>query len=418
MKKLLLSLSLLWICLAAAAQQSGEVPPALTQLVAALNAKSVAPLQPYLTAETRIGTLPAAYTAQVLAQVVPQFGAVESWRVIRQEREGDNTRYVCAITRQGSEKEYSFLLTPAGQFLEINLVQATAKKISTAFGPQELTTPPRVEVPARLVAGLLLVEAEVDGRRGVFILDTGAPALVLHRREFPAPEAQAPLTTGTARGVNGASGTGASYCVVKSFDWAGIRFQSKEVPTLDLANIEQKLGGPVLLGLIGFNLLNQYALTLDYRAGRVLLRKPDASPATPKPAPLLRAPFKLRGHLPVLEVTAGGQPYQLALDCGAQANLLDARYAPLFARKLRKRSQDTLNGVGGAAQPVTSGQLSELRVGGKLRFRRQQTVFADIAHLSQKPDKVALQGIAGYPFLSQYRTTIDYVNQEVRFYKW
>ena len=34
--------------------------PALDQLVSAFNAKSVAPLQSYLTPETRVGTLPAA----------------------------------------------------------------------------------------------------------------------------------------------------------------------------------------------------------------------------------------------------------------------------------------------------------------------------------------------------------------------
>ncbi|NVO32249.1 pepsin/retropepsin-like aspartic protease family protein [Hymenobacter lapidiphilus] len=303
MKKLLLLLVLLVSGTAQAQQPLGV--PALDQLVTALNTKSVAPLQPYLTPETRIGTLPAAYTGQVLAQVLAQGAPVESSRLVSQTPEGGNMRYVCAFTHRGKlvPKEVDMLLSPEGKFLELNLVKAEAKRIDTRFGPQDLTTPPSVEAPMRLVGGLIVVEAEVNGRRGAFVLDSGAPSLLLNQREFAAPGSQATLSVGGPQGVNGTVG-GASYCAVQRFDWAGISFQNKETLTLDLAKIEQKLGGTVLLGIIGQNLLSQYALTLDYRAGRVQLRKPG-TPDTTVAQPLLRLPFTLRGHLPVIEAMAG-----------------------------------------------------------------------------------------------------------------
>ncbi|RZK51469.1 MAG: hypothetical protein EOO59_15000, partial [Hymenobacter sp.] len=129
---------------AARAQQATGVA-ALDQLVVALNGKSLALVQPYLTPETHIGSLPATYTTQVLTQLLPQFGPVESLRIVRQEPAGPNTRYVCLLARKGTEKEVDMVLTPAGQFAELNLVQASAKKISTTFGPHDLTTPPQVE---------------------------------------------------------------------------------------------------------------------------------------------------------------------------------------------------------------------------------------------------------------------------------
>jgi hypothetical protein len=411
-------LLLAWLCVGAAgtclAQQLAIKP--LDQLVAAINSKSLEPLQPYLTESTRVGTLPAAYTAQVLAQLIPQFGPVEAARLVRQEKEGANTRYVCALTRKGAEKEYDFLVTPEGKFLELNLAQASVKKIGTTFSPQELTLPPSLDVPVRLVKGLLLVEAEVDGRRGTFVLDSGAPALMLNKREFSAPaNAQALATAEAPKGVNGPV-SGMSFYAVKQFDWQGISFHDKEIPTLDLRTIEQQLGNVPLLGLIGYNLLSQYALTLDYRAARVQLRRPEAALASA--APLLTLPFKLRGHLPIVEVTVDGQPYQLALDCGAQTNLLDAQLAPAFAKKLRKRSQDVLRGGDSTPRTVVSGQIPEMRLGGSLPFHHQQTVFADISHLNQKPGQAAVQGIAGYPLLSQYRTTIDYVNSQLVVSNW
>ncbi len=407
----LLSLGSLGSCLA---QQLAVKP--LDQLIAAINSNSLELLQPYLTENTRIGTLPAVYTPQVLAKLLPQFGPVEGVRLVRQEKEGVNTRYVCAMTRKGNEKEYDFLVTPEGKFLELNLAQASVKKVGTSFSPQDLTLPPSLDVPVRLVKGLILVEAEVDGRRGTFILDSGAPALMLNQREFSAPaNAQSMATADTPKGVNGTVNN-LSFCNVKQFNWMGISFHDKEVVTLDLAAIEKQLDNTPLLGLIGYNLLNQYALTLDYHAARVLLRRPEATPVAA--APLLTLPFKLRGHLPVVEVTVDGQPYQLAVDCGAQTNLLDAQFAPAFAKKLRKRTKETLRGGDNTPRTVVSGQIPEMRLGGSLAFHHQQTVFSDISHLNQKPGQANVQGIAGYPLLSQYRTTIDYVNSQLLVSNW
>lgn len=419
MKKLFLAV-LCWLNFVAAAraQEATGVAP-LDQLMAAINAKSVVPLQPCLTPETRLGSLPAAYTAQVLAQLIPQFGPLEGFRVVRQTPEGVNTRYVCGITRKGTEKEYDFLLTPAGTFAELNLAQASVKKIDTTFKPEDLTTPASLEAPVRISNGLLLVEATVDGRRGWFFLDSGAPALMLNKRAFPPAATEATLAVSGAKGVNGAVG-GMSYHLIKSFDWNGIRFENKEVATLDLAGIEKQAGGE-LLGIIGFNLLNQYALTLDYRAKKVLLRKPVVAPEAAEAAeaaPLMRVPFTLRGHLPVVAMTANGQTYQMGIDCGAQNNLLDQQFEAAFAAQLRKPEKSTLHGGDGALRTVTSGQLADVRLAGPLPFRNQQTVFSDISQFNQSPGRAPLHGLLGYPLLSQYRTTIDYVNKQLEFRKW
>ena len=347
---------------------------------------------------------------------MPQFGAVESLRVLRQEPAQANVRYVCALTRRGTAKEYTFVLTPAGQFAELNLAQASVKKIATTFGPDDLTLPPSVDAPLRLVRGLILVEAEVDGRRGTLLLDSGAPALVLNQREFPAPATETTLAVSSGQGVNGRM-AGASYHVTQSFNWQGISFQNKEVPTLDLASLESRLGDVVLLGIIGYNIFNQYALTLDYRGGVVQLRRPGAAPPAAA-APLMRVPFTLSGHLPVVGLTVAGQTFDVAVDCGAQTNLLDQQYEAALAPQLRQPATSRVSGADAASRTVTSGQLRAVRLAGPLVFRRQPTVFADLSHLNQNPTRARLQGLVGYPLLSQYRTTIDYVNKQLEFRKW
>lgn len=417
LRKLSLLLLLGWVLLPVARAQQATGVPALDQLVAALNGKSLAPVQPFLTPETRVGSLPPAYTERILAQLLPQYGPVESLRLVRQEPVGPNTRYVCQLARQGTQKEVTFVLTPAGQFAELNLVQASVKKIDTAFAPGELTTPPSADAPARVLNGLLVVVAEVDGRRGNFLLDTGAPALVLNKREFAPPGTETTLATAGSTGVNGKM-AGMSYYRVQKFDWQGIGFQQKEVPTLDLTSLEKKLGGLTLLGLVGYNMLSQYAVTLDYRAGRVRLRQSALGGAATAAPALMRVPFVLSGHLPVVAMTVDDQTFQVGVDCGAQANLLDQQYQAGLARELRKTSTAQLSGADATARTVATARLPAVRLAGPLVFRKQATVFADMAHLNQNPNRAPLQGLVGYPLLSQYRTTIDYVNKELIFSAW
>ena len=412
MRRLLVVLLLALATVGVAGAQSATGISALDQLAAALNQKSTEPLMPYLTADTRVGSLPPAYTARVLAQLVPQFGLVESLRVVRQEPAGANTRYVCAITQQGAEKNYSFVLTPAGQFAELNLPPPGTRKTAGTLSPDDLTLPPSADAPLRLVNGLILVEAEVDGRRGTFLLDSGAPTLVLSQREFPA--ADTTLATTSGQGINGRM-AGASYHVIQTFNWQGISFQDKEVPTLDLSSLESRLGGVALLGIIGYTIFSQYALTLDYRAGLARLRRPGAAAA---PAPLMRVPFTLAGHLPVVALTVAGQTFDVGVDCGAQTNLLDQQYAAALAPQLHHAATSRVSGADAASRPATSGQLRAVRLAGPLVFRQQQTVFADVSHLNQNSNRARLQGLVGYPLLSQYLTTIDYVNKQLEFSKW
>lgn len=391
------------------AQTTTSIEP-LDKLVAAMQTQSTDLIKPYLLPETQISYLPAAYTPQVLAQMLPRFKEVEKMRVVRQTPEGENIRCVFALTQAGSEKEYDVLLTPAGKLREINLTKAEAKEVSTRFRTQELTTPALVEMPIRLRSGLVVVTAEIDGQRGDFLLDSGAPMMILNKNRFAAPTG----SLGAGSQIRGVNGDGASFDVyhAQSFNWQGISFQDHDVPTLDLTDLAKRAGIPELLGLIGYNLLDQYALTLDYANQKLTLRKPTANGPSTK-----GVPFVLRGHLPVVEATVAGQVLKLAFDTGAQQNLLDTRYATQFASQLSKSEQQQLAGADQKTQSVTSGELRTLQLTHGPIFRKQPTVFADISHLNQKADRVALDGLLGYPILSQQVTTIDYVNKVVQFGK-
>jgi len=259
----------------------------------------------------------------------------------------------------------------------------------------------------RLLNGLIIVTAEIDGRTGDFILDSGAPMLVLNRPQFAEPTSS--LIQGfQLRGVNG---TGASFSTyhAESFQWQGISLHDHDVPTLDLTDLARRAGVTDLLGLIGYSLLSPYALTLDYGAQKVTLRQPTLDAAT------AGVPFVLRGHLPVVEATVNGQLLHLAVDCGAQQNLLDVRLTTPLAGQVRRSEQVQLSGADENAHAVTSGELRKLQLVGGPTFHKQSTVFASLRHLNQRATRTPLDGLIGYPALHQQITTIDYVNNVLQF---
>ncbi|WP_380282819.1 hypothetical protein [Hymenobacter rubripertinctus] len=385
---------------------------ALDTLVVALNTQSTAVLEPYLRADTRIDQLPAAYTALVLAQLVARALPVEDARLVRQGAEEENTRYACSFARAGVWKEYNFLLDSTGQFLELNLAKAHVKKIAPQLPAQNLTLPERVTMPFRLVSGLVVVTASVDGRRGDFVLDTGCPTLRLNNAYFAPPAGQQTLVGGGSTGIGGLVG-GASFYQIGEFDWQGIVGRHLEVATFDLTTLEAGLGQQPILGLIGYSLLSQYALTLDYQQKQLWLDKPPPVAAGSAVAEGTFS-FLQRGHLPVVAFRAGGQTLRLGIDSGAQNNLLDEKYASVLAPVTRRWQTCTVVGLDATPGRVLRGELSAIELGPHLVFKRQPTVFATTEHLNRNAPQTPLDGLAGYPLLRKYVTTIDYVHKTIR----
>lgn len=380
---------------------------AVDALIAALNARSVTPLQPFLLPATRVGGLDSAYTTQVLAQVLAGAKPVEAATLVRRTPEGPNERVVLRLFREGQAEERDVLLDPQGRFLEVNLVRATVKRIGGDLDAATVGVPDRIATGFRLVNGLILVTAKVDGVKGEFVLDTGAPTLTLNGAHYRPPAGQATLGRGT-RGVNGAIG-GISYYHLRTFDWSGFRLAERDVATYDLSAIERRVKRPVM-GLIGYGVFKRYALTLDYRARRLVLAMPAA-----RSTGATTFPLTMRAHLPVARFEIAGQSVLLGLDTGAQNDLLDQSYARRFERILPDRRKGRVLGAEGRPTPTLRGVVPEIRIGRSVRFHDQETVFSPVGAFAGKPGASRLDGLAGYPLLSRYRTTIDYVHRTVRF---
>jgi hypothetical protein len=158
-------------------------------------------------------------------------------------------------------------------------------------------------------------------------------------------------------------------------------------------------------GVIGLPVFEKAVVTFDYVARRVTLTAPDKY-AADKNAIII--PFKLRGHIPVLDGALDGIAGRFAVDTGARSSLLV--YAPFAERnKLRDKYHASVEGITGwgIGGPVRSllARASSFALGPTevhdivIRLSTQRagaTTATDIG------------GLIGPDILKQFTVTFDY----------
>jgi hypothetical protein len=147
-------------------------------------------------------------------------------------------------------------------------------------------------VPLReLMTGHHLVAAEINGKAGTFILDTGANATVFH----------APLATefgigagtavpGAAIGLGGAMK--ARQVGIESFRIGGVTIRRTQIMTADLSQLASllgRLGGGTIHGIIGQDVMKQHRAVIDVAEPILYLIGEDRAPAPIAPERCRRA---------------------------------------------------------------------------------------------------------------------------------
>lgn len=272
--------------------------------------------------------------------------------------------------------KWFFLLLLAGSWAEPASGQTAASiplaaNSSCSFASAAKKGPARLQVPFVLVNNLPVVQATVDGHTGNFILDTGAEVTLLNQHYFAAGVPTAP----TGAGATGALTRTACYRA-SSFVWQDLRLTDLPLTTTDLTH----LGAAPLLGLLGADLLGQYAVTLDYPHRLATLQ---TAAAPPLPPPLVTLPITRRGHLPVLGVTIAGQSYDVTLDSGASVNMLAESLLPALKDELSNPFTTSLGGASAQQRAVTGGTLRLATLAPRLPLRDMVTIFTTIGPLAR-----------------------------------
>lgn len=253
-------------------------------------------------------------------------------------------------------------------------------------------------LPFDLSGGMMLVQASVDGRPGTFILDTGAPGIILNDREVP------PTGFVPAAGIGGSVQLGVTQ--VDRFSWGSILLENQRAYTLDIRHLEEACGREIL-GLIGFEAFRQKILLIDYE-GRMIKVLPDETTlAAGHGQPLRWIRFLRSGHLPVVKARLGGRTLYLGLDSGSEVNAIDRTVLEdLPPGSVTSSAETWLTGLDNRPELSRSVTLPPLTI--------RQDAFPAMAYAAlpsaalQSSSDCTMHGLLGAPFFRQYKIAIDY----------
>ena len=284
--------------------------------------------------------------------------------------------------------------------LAVALPSAAGAQPTAEPPPQRQDTTPSFGLPFKLVGGLIVLQqVTINGQQGDFILDTGNTTALLVERDSFVGQLRASHHHPTGRGATG--NVALQALAVTSLQFGPARYTGFRAHALSLAAIRGYVGGH-LLGVIGYGLLREYEVVIDYPHQRVSFY----SLHTPKPAgrPFVRQDslaFTLVRGFPIATGYLGKVAVPLLLDTGAAVNQLDAALCQTLAPASRPVLVDTQQntGVDGHHQRTQRGTLPRLQLGPVT----WHDLPVQVASLASPTDGrvTAYQGLLGYPFLSQ-----------------
>lgn len=259
-------------------------------------------------------------------------------------------------------------------------------------------------IPFELLRGMIVLNAEIDEQVGQFILDTGAPMIVIN--DQPA--------AGAWQGASFQQAVAVGYTRVKEFAWAGDEQHALEALVVDISHLETAIQRP-LEGMIGYNALNQYELFFDYERQSIMRCSPRKNILHQSAKPLISLPIEFFDHLPVITVQIGNKKLRFGLDTGACANLIDPSVlAQLDEADITTLPQEEIQGLDQAVTLTEAVMIDQIQI--KHHSLESVKFLATDLSALRAASNHWLDGLLGYEFLKRLKFSINY--PKGRMYIW
>lgn len=270
---------------------------------------------------------------------------------------------------------------------------------------------PATTLPFQLTDRLIVVEAEIQGLTGNYILDTGVEHLILNRRYFrgqaPAGRLAAPL--GAVTQVR------SRYVRLQL---GGRTFRDVYAQVISLEKLEAAKG-MIIHGLIGTRLLRDFEMLIDLSTEELTLfpidrRGEHAYDYLTEPADTIA--FRWRGPLIALEAQVGSETLQLALDTGAEIALFSQRKKETLAPLMQAQQRSTqVVGLGDRTEKPAVSALQHVQLG-TWACAPLRIFFCSLRAYNRELPPPGIDGLAGYDLLSPYQWAINFRKREI--YVW
>lgn len=296
--------------------------------------------------------------------------------------------------------------------LFINAINAHGQSQSVSNTEAENISFSKSEISFELFANEIFVKASLNGKPEYFILDNGAPDIILNANNEHIT-AMKP-TNNNAYGVGGNISTGKSH--VDAFDWGGINKKNFDAITVSLGHLERKTQHN-FAGLIGYAVFKDYEMIFDYKHKKILLAKPGAaSPQAIDRKPICTIHLDMKMHIPTFTMRSGNTLCHMGLDWGASSNLLSKDFLSIMADSIVLLQDSELDGAGKQATNVPYGILKSALIN-NVSYNDMPFAFDDRSLATLKEGYgLSIDGLLGYEFLKRHITSVNFAAKELKIY--
>lgn len=279
-----------------------------------------------------------------------------------------------------------------------NTIESTITKL-----PADL-----IYIPFEFADKKILVTARIEGKQGTFMLDTGAPGIVLNVKQQTA-------NTTTKKHQNTKKKSAAQdihqevtvhETNVGQFEWAGMTMENVEALEIDMSHLEEAVHQN-LAGLIGYDVLKNAEILIDHKRKILILSNDKRSSWHKNEKPKAVLDFVLINHLPVIKTKIGKKTVYMGLDSGAEANLIDNHsYKKLDKDLILKTKKEKLIGLSGKEKNTIAAWVKSTKID-KNNFEEMKYVCTDLSKL-HTDDGAKISGLLGQPFFEQNIISVNY----------
>ena len=236
----------------------------------------------------------------------------------------------------------------------------------------------------------ILLELKVNGNAGTFLLDSGAPGLVLNNKSRYTENPKPAKLVGIGGQIE------ASIVKNTLVEIGHLNLTIPAAHIIDLTHLEEAVDRP-LAGLIGLDVFKGYAIRIDYRLQEFEFSKKEFDYQETEGFELAVQQVE---HLKVVKINNGEQKLKMILDTGSKSNLIDHKLISQWPASVRKLSKIELIGADQRLQICDKILLKDFRLANDdcLDLIFIASSFAAIdKHIGIKVD-----GILGQDFLKNY----------------
>lgn len=267
-------------------------------------------------------------------------------------------------------------------------------------------TKAQITTPFHLVNGYILVDAQVNDVKGRFLFDTGTPF------NFMLNDNLIPLDKNTFLGA-GKAGSGQMLEVYKStidrinITNTNLEFSNlRDVSHTNFSFMQDSIAADIL-GTMGYGILKNYVVTLDY--DRQILKLDSVFMEMPDMTLVTSFYYTNEGNLPESTFTAAnGRKITAYFDTGSQGSMMFSK--DYFEQLINEKLLEVYGTGFRYGYKIEGFKSYSIR---NLSFNHLVFDLKNLSHIQEDKNKISL----GYSFLKNYVSVWDFKNKVIRLYK-